>query len=138
MVIHESAENYLESILVIQERKGNVRSIDIVNELNKIAFSNADMVSDVYGGVTNNKLNGNGYHDGYYWYDANGNIAYDPPRQSLEAWAEFFSAKITGNTTNITYNEQYFPTATALLEEYAGELLEDYTDYYFDLYHIER
>lgn len=33
MVIHESAENYLESILVIQERKGFVRSIDIVNEL---------------------------------------------------------------------------------------------------------
>ena len=33
MVIHESAENYLESILVLQERRGQVRSIDIVNEL---------------------------------------------------------------------------------------------------------
>ena len=33
MKIQESAENYLESILIIHERKGEVRSIDIVNEL---------------------------------------------------------------------------------------------------------
>ena len=33
MVIHESAEDYLESILVLRERRGSVRSIDIVNEL---------------------------------------------------------------------------------------------------------
>lgn len=33
MVIHASAEDYLESILVLQERLGMVRSIDIVNEL---------------------------------------------------------------------------------------------------------
>ena len=31
--IHESAENYLETILIISERKPQVRSIDIVNEL---------------------------------------------------------------------------------------------------------
>ena len=31
--IQESAENYLETILVLQQRKGTVRSIDIVNEL---------------------------------------------------------------------------------------------------------
>lgn len=34
MKIHESAENYLETILILSERIGNVRSIDIVNELN--------------------------------------------------------------------------------------------------------
>lgn len=33
MKIQESAENYLEAILVLQRRKGNVRSIDIANEL---------------------------------------------------------------------------------------------------------
>ena len=33
MVIHQSAEDYLESILVLQERRGVVHSIDIVNEL---------------------------------------------------------------------------------------------------------
>ena len=33
MVIHQSAEDYLESILVLQEKCGQVRSIDIVNLL---------------------------------------------------------------------------------------------------------
>ena len=33
MRIQESAENYLETILVLHQRKGMVRSIDIVNEL---------------------------------------------------------------------------------------------------------
>lgn len=33
MKIQESAENYLEAILVIKKRKGFVRSIDIANEL---------------------------------------------------------------------------------------------------------
>lgn len=31
--IQESAENYLETILILKKRKGFVRSIDIVNEL---------------------------------------------------------------------------------------------------------
>ena len=33
MKIKESAENYLETILMIKKKKGNVRSIDIANEL---------------------------------------------------------------------------------------------------------
>ena len=33
MNIHESAENYLETILMIKNRKGAVRSIDIANDL---------------------------------------------------------------------------------------------------------
>ena len=33
MQIHESAENYLETILVLHNQKGTVRSIDIANEL---------------------------------------------------------------------------------------------------------
>ena len=33
MKIMESAENYLETILILQKRNGSVRSIDIVNEL---------------------------------------------------------------------------------------------------------
>lgn len=33
MKIQESAENYLETILVLSERLGNVRSIDVANEL---------------------------------------------------------------------------------------------------------
>lgn len=43
MKIQESAENYLETILILQKRKGNVKSIDIVTELNysKPSISNA-------------------------------------------------------------------------------------------------
>ena len=33
MKIKESAENYLESILMIEQKKGNVRSIDVANDL---------------------------------------------------------------------------------------------------------
>lgn len=34
MEIHESAEDYLETILILKERLGQVRSIDIATELN--------------------------------------------------------------------------------------------------------
>lgn len=34
MRIQESAENYLETILILQQRQGEVRSIDIANEMN--------------------------------------------------------------------------------------------------------
>ncbi|ADL51874.1 metal-dependent transcriptional regulator [Clostridium cellulovorans] len=33
MKIHQSGEDYLETILILQNRKGSVRSIDIANEL---------------------------------------------------------------------------------------------------------
>lgn len=34
MVLHESAEDYLERILMLREKNGHVRSIDIVNDMN--------------------------------------------------------------------------------------------------------
>ena len=34
MTIHESAENYLETILILNKKLGQVRSIDIATELN--------------------------------------------------------------------------------------------------------
>lgn len=34
MHIYESGEDYLETILILKERNGNVRSIDIANEMN--------------------------------------------------------------------------------------------------------
>ncbi len=33
MIIKESAENYLETIMMLQKKQGQVRSIDIVNEM---------------------------------------------------------------------------------------------------------
>lgn len=40
MIIKESAENYLEAIYVIKNKKGSVRSIDVANEL---GFSKASV-----------------------------------------------------------------------------------------------
>lgn len=52
MKIHESAENYLETILVLGKRKDFVRSIDIVNEMN---FSKPSV------SIAMSKLRENGY-----------------------------------------------------------------------------
>lgn len=60
MKIQESAENYLETILMIQKNKGTVRSIDIVNTLD---FSKPSV------SVAMKNLRENGYilmdNDGY-------------------------------------------------------------------------
>ena len=52
MVLHESAEDYLETILVLFERNGQVRSIDIVKEMN---FSKPSI------SIAMKKLRENGY-----------------------------------------------------------------------------
>lgn len=52
MNIHESAEDYLETILMLKERLGHVRSIDIVNEL---GFSKPSV------SIAMKKLRENGY-----------------------------------------------------------------------------
>ena len=55
MTIHESAENYLETILILKNRLGQVRSIDIANELS---------VSKPSVSVAMKNLRTNGYIDG--------------------------------------------------------------------------
>ena len=52
MKIQESAENYLETILILKNKTGNVRSIDIANELD---FSKASV------SVAMKNLRENGY-----------------------------------------------------------------------------
>ncbi|MDE7258020.1 MAG: metal-dependent transcriptional regulator [Lachnospiraceae bacterium] len=60
MEIHESAEDYLETILILKERSGQVRSIDIATEMN---YSKPSI------SVAMKKLRENGYiqvdKDGY-------------------------------------------------------------------------
>lgn len=60
MEIHESAEDYLETILILKERCGQVRSIDIATEMN---YSKPSI------SVAMKKLRENGYievdQDGY-------------------------------------------------------------------------
>ena len=72
MEIHESAEDYLESILMLKERKGMVRSIDIANELQ---FTKASV------SVAMKKLRENGY----IAVDGEGNLTLlEPGREIAE------------------------------------------------------
>ena len=70
MIIHESAEDYLETILVLKERKGVVRSIDIARELN---FSKPSV------SVAMKKLRENGYLE----VDEDGFITLLPPGEEI-------------------------------------------------------
>lgn len=107
----------------------------IENSLEEIPNSNASMVSDVYGGVTNNKIIGNMGHpsrkenpDGTvfcYWYDDDGNTTYN---QLTEAWAEFFSAMVSGDSYNIEQNMLYFPNAVTVLDTLEMQLYGYYLE----------
>ena len=70
MKIQESAENYLETILLLQQRKGSVRSIDIANELE---FSKPSV------SVAMKNLRQGGYIE----MDAAGQIRLLPPGQAF-------------------------------------------------------
>ena len=70
MKIHESAENYLESILMLAQKKGMVRSIDIVNELE---YSKPSV------SVAMKNLRENGYIQ----MDSDGYITLLPPGQEI-------------------------------------------------------
>ena len=70
MKIHESAENYLETILLLQQRKGSVRSVDIANELE---FSKPSV------SVAMKNLRQGGYIE----VDASGQIRLLPPGQAI-------------------------------------------------------
>lgn len=70
MNIHESAEDYLETILILKERHGLVRSIDIAHEKN---FSKPSV------SIAMKRLRENGYIE----MDADGYIALLPPGQEI-------------------------------------------------------
>lgn len=70
MNIHESAEDYLEAILVLQERQGLVRSIDVVHYLD---FSKPSV------SVAMKRLRENGYIE----MDGEGYITLLPPGEEI-------------------------------------------------------
>ncbi len=70
MNIHESAEDYLETILMLQEKKGSVRSIDIAVAMN---FSKPSV------SVAMKNLRENGYIS----VDGDGHITLEPPGMAI-------------------------------------------------------
>ena len=72
MQIHQSAEDYLETILMLTQRMGKVRSIDVVNEL---GFTKASV------SIAMKKLRENGY----IAVDGEGNLTLlEPGREIAE------------------------------------------------------
>ena len=71
MQIHQSAEDYLETILMLTQRMGKVRSIDVVNEL---GFTKASV------SIAMKKLRENGY----IAVDGEGNLTLLPGREIAE------------------------------------------------------
>ena len=72
MQIHESAEDYLETILLLHLRNGQVRSIDIVNEM---GYSKPSI------SVAMKRLRENGYID----MDEEGFITLNPSGKAIAA-----------------------------------------------------
>lgn len=72
MQIHQSAEDYLETILMLTQRMGRVRSIDVVNEL---GFTKASV------SIAMKKLRENGYVE----TDANGLLTLTPEGLEIAA-----------------------------------------------------
>lgn len=70
MKILESAENYLETILILQQRNGNVRAVEIAAELD---FSKPSV------SVAMKQLRENGYIE----VDGNGHITLLPPGMEI-------------------------------------------------------
>ena len=70
MQIHQSAEDYLETILMLSQRMGKVRSIDVVNEL---GFTKASV------SIAMKKLRENGY----IAVDGEGNLTLLEPGQEI-------------------------------------------------------
>ena len=70
MQIHQSAEDYLETILMLNQRMGRVRSIDVVNEL---GYTKASV------SIAMKNLRENGYIE----MDDNGHITLLPPGEEI-------------------------------------------------------
>ena len=70
MTIHESAEDYLEAILILRERQGTVRSIDVVHQL---ALTKPSV------SVAMKRFRENGYIQ----MDADGSITLLPPGEEI-------------------------------------------------------
>ena len=76
MQIHQSAEDYLETILMLTQRMGRVRSIDVVNEL---GYTKASV------SIAMKKLRENGY----IAVDGEGNLTLLEPGRRL--WPQRWS-----------------------------------------------
>ena len=108
MNIHESAEDYLESILVLKKRLGQVRSIDIVNELN---YSKPSV------SVAMKKLRENGYIE----MDAGGYITLLPAGQEIAERIFVRHSFLTGFFVHLGVDEETAAADACRIEHYLSD-----------------
>ena len=101
------------------------------SELSQIPYSNANMVCDLYGGMTNHKLQLPYGHAGDYWYTASGQAN---GMQLCEGWAEFFSAMLRNDSYYKKVNAQYLPETIGAMQQLAERLRDQYMEYYMEYY----
>ncbi len=126
----ESQQNIVDAYISVRD--------EMIEEFLAIPYSNSSMVSDIYNGVTNNKL-GCGYGFGVvghinYWVSDTiiDSDIWMNGKQMEEAWAEYFSARVLGDRKEIQRNKDYFPTTCNELDKLAKTLLDAYIDLYKD------
>ena len=114
MKIRESAEDYLEAILVIFERKGSVRSIDIANELE---FSKPSV------SIAMKNLRENGYitmdKDGYITLTKKGKKIADMDRRRRTSY-EYVTGRTWGDMHNY---DRLICTSTLGLDKCVEEII---------------
>ena len=124
MNIHESAEDYLEAILILRERQGMVRSIDVVHQLSLTKPS----VS-----VAMKRFRENGYIE----MDGDGYITLLPPGEEIaqriygrhKLLTQFLICLGVGETAAAAdackmehdLSEETFSRITAYVEEHSGQ-----------------
>ena len=140
----KTVSNYPESLrshpeLVSYYDEVREEMIKQIGDAGACKLNNGLMGSDIYGGMTDNKINAGYGHTYYknldYWTRQNEDgDQVQNGQQYMEAWAEFFSAKIRKDTDAIKSNKTLFPKATAEMEKYAKNLRDQYYDHYLALY----
>ncbi|MDR1798444.1 MAG: hypothetical protein LBR19_00950 [Bifidobacteriaceae bacterium] len=87
-----------------------------------LAGANANVASDIYGGITNNVIMGDYGHrdDPYYWYGLFGNPT---GAQAEEFFAGFYAEQMMPSGPDSTLS-QYFPNSTAFCEQMAQDMAD--------------
>ena len=108
MNIHQSAEDYLETILVLKQRLGNVRSIDIARELE---FSKPSV------SVAMKRLRENGYIE----VDEDGFITLLPPGMEIAGRIYDRHCLLTGFLMRLGVSEEVAAADACKIEHHLSE-----------------
>lgn len=97
-------------------------------ELRNTSYESDCMPWDILTGMTNNTITSGGGHrkdyaGDYYWFDSQGERT---GLECKEAWAEYFSSMMTGDTESQRDNAAYLPQSSSYMNRIADNLVLDY------------